>query len=167
MIFGGLQKWEIGLIAGVTLAAGVWEIVGRFVRMPFAVGVSAYALSVAVLCLWRPVVFLISYPRLKKHGERAEAVVAEYRRVNWGVGSGVAEVIRFADKNGRKREKLLHTMPMLSRRVGRRYALYYDDKNEDAFFISPQCFFAVAAYTALWALAELPAVILLLLYNGG
>ena len=170
MIFSGLKKWEICVIFSVisiAAIAGSLENNAAF-HMPFWVIPVLYMPLIAVMCLWRPVLALISYPKLRKHGERAVAVVTEYRRVQWGsVGSGVAEVIRYADRNGQKREKLLHTMPMLTQKIGRTYMLYYNAEKEDEFFISPQGFFAVVMWVILWALTELPAVIMLLLYNGG
>lgn len=168
MIFDGMKKWEMGLITGVMCAAGIWECLGRFIHMPFWVGLTAYALPFTVICLWRPVMFFRSYPRLKKHGERAQAVVTEYRRIQWGgIGSGVAEVIRYADKKGKKYERALFTMPMLTRKIGRTYTVYFEPEKEDAFTIVPQCFFAAAVWVIVWAAAEFPAVIMLLLYNGG
>ena len=170
MIFSGLKKWEMCVIFAAISIATLARCLEDFTsfHIPFWVIPVFYMPLMVVMCLWRPVLTLISYPKLRKHGERAEAVVTEYRRVQWGsIGSGVAEVVRYADRNGRKCEKLLYTMPMLSRKVGRTYVLYYSDESDDLFFISPQGFFAAAMWVVLWALAELPAVIMLLLYNGG
>lgn len=167
MIFDGPKKWEIYVLFAVMGLAGIMGAVGEKISLPFWVVPVFYMPFAAVMFLWRPAVTLISYPKLKKHGERAEAVVTEYRRENWAMGSGIAEVIRYADKRGKKYERPLFTVPMLIRKVGRRYTVYFEPENEDKFIIVLQCFIASALWVILCALTELPGVICLLLYNGG
>lgn len=165
MIFSGMKRWELLAVSVVLCAA---PAVGSFDRVPFWIIPVFYMPFFAVLCLWRPLYTLISYPRLKKRGERAEAVVTEYRRVQWGgIGGGTAEVIRFTDGMCTKHERELFTVPMLTRKVGRSYTIYFDAKKEDEFIIVPQSFIAAAVWVLICAAAELPAVIMLLLYNGG
>ncbi|MDE7362995.1 MAG: hypothetical protein K2N38_13795 [Oscillospiraceae bacterium] len=169
MIFSGIKKWEMYVFFAVSSAGAVVEAfrnISSF-TIPFWVIPVVYVPFVAVMFLWRTVLTLISYPKLRKHGERAEAVVTEYRREQMEMGSGIAEIIRYADKKGTKYERALFTMPMLTRKVGRRYTIYFEPEKEDAFIIVPQCFIAAAMWVVLWALMELPAVIMLLLYNGG
>lgn len=168
MIFDGAKKWEIYVLFAVMGLAGIMDSVNDKISLPFWVIPVFYMPFVAVMFLWRPVLTLISYPKIRKHGERAEAVVIEYRREGTGFGtSGNAEIIRYADKRDRKYERPLFTVPMLTRKVGRRYTIYFEPEKEDAFIIVPQGFIAAAMWLLLAALAELPAVIMLLLYNGG
>lgn len=168
MIFDGAKKWEIYVLFAVMGLSGIMGSVSDKISLPFWVVPVFYTPFVAVMFLWRPVLTLISYPQIRKHGERAEAVVIEYRREGTGFGtSGNAEIIRYADKCGRKYERPLFTVPMLTRKVGRRYTIYFEPEKEDAFIIVPQGFIAAAMWLLLAALAELPAVIMLLLYNGG
>lgn len=168
MIFSGIKKWEMLVFLAVICLAAVEGTAANSVSLPFWLVPVFYMPFVAVMFLWRPVLTLISYPELRKHGERAEAVVTEYRRIQWGaLGSGVSEVIRYADGKGKKYERPLFTVPMLTRKVGRRYTIYFDPEKEDAFIIVPQGFIAAALWVLLWAAAELPAVLALLLYNGG
>lgn len=168
MIFSGIKKWEMLVFLAVICLAAVVGTAANSVSLPFWVVPVFYMPFVAVMFLWRPVLTLISYPKLRKNGERAEAVVIEYRREGTGFGtSGNAEIIRYADKRGRKYERPLFTVPMLTRKVGRRYTIYFGSEKEDAFIIVPQSFIAAAMWLLLAALAELPAVIMLLLYNGG
>lgn len=168
MIFSGARKWEIYVLFAVMGLDGIMGAVGDKISLPFWVVPVVYMPFVAVMCLWRPVLTLIGYPKLKKHGERAEAVVIEYRREHSGFGtSGNAEIVRYADKRGKKYERPLFTMPMLTRKVGRKYTVYFEPENEDNFIIVPQCFIAAGLWVILCALMELPGVICLLLYNGG
>lgn len=169
MVFSGIKRWEMYVffaVSGAEVVVGAFRNNSSF-TMPFWVIPVVYVPFVAVMCLWRPVLTLISYPKLRKHGERAEAVVTEYRREQMEMGSGIAEIIRYADKKGTKYERALFTMPMLTRKVGRKYTIYFNPEKEDEFFISPQSFFSAALWVVLWALTELPAVLMLLLYNGG
>lgn len=167
MIFSGIKKWEMLVFLAVICLATVVGTAANSVSLPFWLVPVFYMPFVAVMFLWRPVLTLISYPKLRKHGERAEAVVTEYRREEMVLGSGSAEVIRYADSKGIKYERPLFTVPMLTRKVGRRYTIYFDPEKEDAFIIVPQGFIAAALWVLLWAAAELPAVLALLLYNGG
>lgn len=166
MIFGGIKKWEIYVVLAVL---GVSAVVGSLkVNIPFWVVPVIYVPFAAVMFLWRPVLTLISYPGLRKHGERAEAVVTEYRREETALGgSGIAEIIRYADKKGIKYERALFTMPMLTRRVGRRYTIYFDPEKEDAFIIVPQCFISAALWFVLFVLAASPFLLGLAVQNGG
>lgn len=169
MIFSGLRKWEMYVFFAVSGAAAVAEVfrcISSF-TIPFWVIPVVYVPFVAVMCLWRTVLTLISYPKLRKHGERTEGVVTEYRREQMAIGSGIAEIIRYADKKGAKYERALFTMPMLTRKVGRRYTIYFEPEKEDAFIIVPQCFIAAAFHVLLFAAALSPALLMLLLYNGG
>ena len=168
MIFGGLKKWEICVILAVMSLLGIIEIIGEKISLPFWLIPGFYMPLAAVMCLWRPLLTLISFPGLRKYGERAEAVVTDYRRENSGFGtSGNAEIIRYADKLGQKYERPLFFVPMLTRKVGRRYTIYFDPKKEDAFIILPKSFIAAAVWVILCAVLELPGVLALLLYNGG
>lgn len=135
--------------------------------MPFWVIPVVYVPFVAVMLLWRPVLTLISYPKLRKHGERAEAVVIEYRREEMEIGSGIAEIIRYADKKGTKYERALFTMPMLTRKVGRRYTIYFEPEKEDAFIIVPQCFVAAVLWVLLFAAAISPFLLMLFIRSVG
>lgn len=168
MIFSGAKKWEIYVLFATMGLAAIMDSVGDKISLPFWVVPVFYMPFVAIMCLWRTVMTLISYPKLKKHGERAEAVVLEYRREHFGFGtSGNAEIIRYADKRGKKYERPLFTMPMLTRKIGRKYTVYFEPENEDNFIIVPQCFIASALWALLCAALELPGVIMLFLYNGG
>lgn len=168
MIFGGIKKWEMLVFFAVAGLAGILEIIGERISLPFWLIPGVYMPITAFMCLWRPVLTLISFPKIKKYGERAEAVVTDYRREGSGFGtSGNAEIIRYADKLGRKYERPLFFVPMLTRKVGRRYTIYFDTKKEDAFIIVPKSFIAAAVWVILCAVLELPGIICLLLYNGG
>lgn len=169
MVFSGIKKWETYVFFAVLSASvvvGSLENHASF-HIPFWVVPVVYVPLAAVMCLWRPVLTLISYPGLKKRGERAEAVVTEYRRVNWAIGSGFAEIIRYADKKGTKYEKALFTMPMLTRKVGRKYTIYFEPEKEDAFIIVPQSFIAAAFWVLLFAAAISPFLLMLFIRSVG
>lgn len=168
MVFSGMKKWEMYVFFA---ALGAEVVVGAFrnnssFTMPFWVIPVVYVPFVAVMCLWRPVLTLISYPKLRKHGERAEAVVTDYRREEMEFGSGIAEVISYADKKGTKYERALFTMPMLTRKVGRKYTIYFNPEKEDKFVIVPQCFVAAALWVLLFAAELSPALLMLAIRHG-
>lgn len=166
MVFGGIKKWEICVILAVL---GVSAVVGSSkINIPFWVVSIIYVPFAAVMFLWRPVMLFVSVPKLLKHGERAEAVVTEYRREETAIGgSGIAEIIRYADKKGTKYERPLFTVSMLTRRVGRRYTVYFDPEKEDAFIIIPQSFIAAALWVVLFLLISSPFLLGLAIQNGG
>lgn len=166
MVFGGIKKWEICVILAVL---GISAVVGSLkVNIPFWVVAVIYVPFAAVMFLWRPVMLFVSTPKLLKHGERAEAVVTEYRREEMELGgSGTAEIIRYSGKDGTKYERPLFTMPMLTRRVGRRYTVYFDPGKEDAFIIVPQSFIAAALWVMLFVLLSSPFWLGAIIQNGG
>lgn len=155
MVFGGIKKWEICVILAIL---GISAVMGSLkVNIPFWVVLVIYVPFAAVMLLWRPVMLFVSFPKLLKHGERAEAVVTEYRREETAIGgSGIAEIIRYSGKNGTKYERALFTMPMFTRKVGRRYTVYFDPEKEDAFIIVPQSFIAAALWVVLFVLISSP-----------
>lgn len=168
MVFSGIKEWEMYVFFAMLSAEAIAGAFGNnsSFTMPFWIIPVVYVPFVAVICLWRPVLTLISYPGLRKRGERAEAVVTEYRRVNWAIGSGFAEIIRYADKKGTKYEKALFTMPMLTRKVGRKYTIYFEPEKEDAFIIVPQSLIAAALWVLLFAAALSPALLMLAIRYG-
>ena len=110
----------------------------------------------------------VSISKLLKHGERAEAVVTEYRCEETVLGgSGIAEIIRYTDKKGTKYERALFGMPMLTRKVGRRYTVYFDPEKEDRLIIIPQSFIAATLWMVLFVLMSSPFWPGAILQNGG
>ena len=168
MVFSGIKKWEMYVFFAVLSAEAIAGAFGNnsSFTMPFWVIPVACVPFIAVICLWRPVLTLISYPKLRKHGERAEAVVTEYRCEEMEIGSGIAEIIRYVDKKGIKYERALFTMPMLTRKAGRRYTIYFEPEKEDAFIIVPQSLIAAALWVLLFAAALSPALLMLAIRYG-
>lgn len=162
MVFSGIKGWEVYAIGIQSGAVAIMECVERMIRhdLPLWVKLIIALPVLSVIILWRPVMLFASAPGLIKNGERAVAVVTEYRHEAMLMGSGNAEIIRYADKQGIKYERPLFMVPMVTRKVGRKYMIYFDPDKEDKFMICPQSFIAAGLWIALFIMLACPFVLL-------
>lgn len=162
MVFNSIKGWEVYAVNIQLGAVGIMEIIERMIRhdLPLWMKLIIALPVLSVIILWRPFMQFASAPGLIKNGERTVAVVTEYRREAMLIGSSNAEIIRYTDKQGIKYERPLFMVPMLTRKVGRKYTIYFDPNKEDKFMICPQSFIAAGLWIALFVMLVCPFVLL-------